>query len=184
MPTFATHSMPIGFPLPSFSLPDVIQGTLISDQNLRNGKILLVIFLCRHCPYVVHVREELLRLAADYQPKGTIFIGISSNDAQKYPEDSPEMLRQMALEHKFSFPILFDESQDVARAFTAACTPDFFLFDSQAKLAYRGRLDASTPGNTLPVTGEDLRTALDAVLSNKPVSGKQLPSMGCSIKWS
>ena len=184
MPTIATNSMPIGHPLPAFSLPDVVKDTLVSDQEVRGGKALLVMFLCRHCPYVVHIREELLRLAADYQPRGAVFLAISSNDARKYPEDAPEMLRKMALEHAFSFPLLFDESQNVARAFTAVCTPDFFLFDSQAKLAYRGRLDDSTPGNGLVITGKDLRAALDAVLSGQPAPDKQLPSIGCSIKWS
>lgn len=176
--------MPLGHALPSFALPDVVKGTLVSDQSVRGAKAVLIIFLCRHCPYVVHIREALLHLAADYQPKGAIFLGISSNDPQQYPEDAPEKLREMAVECGFSFPLLFDETQQVARTFTAACTPDFFLFDSQAKLAYRGRLDDSTPGNGLPITGKDLRAALDAVLANQPVSGKQLPSMGCSIKWS
>lgn len=183
MATIATHSMPLGHALPSFALPDVVKGNLVSDQDNKGAKALLVIFLCRHCPYVVHVREELLRLAREYQPRGAVFLGISSNDAEQYPEDAPEMLREMALEHQFPFPILFDKSQEVARAFTAACTPDFFLFDANSQLAYRGRLDDSTPGNGLPVTGKDLSAALDAVLAAKPVPGEQFPSMGCSIKW-
>ncbi|PWU08100.1 MAG: thioredoxin family protein [Verrucomicrobia bacterium] len=183
MPTIATDSMPSGHALPAFSLRDVVKGTLVSNESVRGAKALLVIFLCRHCPYVVHVQKELRHLADDYQPRGTTIIGISSNDSKEYPEDAPDMLREMALEVGFPFPILFDESQDVARAFTAACTPDFFLFDSDARLAYRGRLDESTPGNGLPVTGRDLRAALDAVLAGQPVLGKQFPSRGCGIKW-
>jgi peroxiredoxin len=175
--------MPLGQTLPSFSLIDVVKGTPVSDQSVRGTKALLVIFLCRHCPYVIHIRKELQSLATDYQPRGATFIGISSNDPKEYPEDAPDMLREMALEAGFSFSILFDESQEVARAFSAACTPDFFLFDSHAKLVYRGRLDDSTPGNGLPVTGKDLRAALDATLAGQPVPGKQTPSMGCSIKW-
>ncbi len=183
MPTIASDSLPLGHTLPSFSLPDVVEGTVVSDQNVCASKALLISFLCRHCPYVVHIREALMQLAADYQPRGTIFLGISSNDPEQYSDDAPEKLREMAMNCGFSFPLLFDETQQVARAFTATCTPDFFLFDSQSKLAYHGRLDDSTPGNGRPLTGKDLRNALDAVLAAQPVPGTQLPSMGCGIKW-
>jgi hypothetical protein len=140
-------------------------------------------FICAHCPYVVHVRNELVRLACVYQSKGAAFVAISSNDAVKYPDDGPGSLRAMATECEFPFPMLYDESQEVARAYTAACTPDFFLFDAQRKLAYRGRLDDSTPGNGKPVTGVDLRAALDAVPAGQPAPQPQMPSLGCSIKW-
>jgi len=140
-------------------------------------------FICRHCPYVVHVREELVRLANDYHGHRARFVAISSNDAEKYPEDAPDKLREMAVLAAIPFPLLYDESQDVARAFHAACTPDFFLFDGEGKLAYRGRLDESTPGNGKPSTGADLRAAIDAVLSGGKPDAVQHPSIGCSIKW-
>lgn len=180
MATEALNSTPLGSPAPSFSLPDVVTGDLVSFPD---AKAVLVMFICRHCPYVVHVREEILRLAADYLPKGAAFIAISSNDAQKYPDDAPAKLKEMAVEHAFSFPMLYDETQQVARAYDAQCTPDFFLYDAERKLAYRGRLDESTPGNGKPVTGCDLRAALDAVLAGRPPAELQLPSLGCSIKW-
>ena len=140
-------------------------------------------FICRHCPYVVHVRQELAKLGVDYADKSVGIVAISSNDAEAYPEDSPESLEQMALELGFRFPFLYDESQDVARAYDAACTPDFFLFDAGRKLVYRGQLDGSRPGNSIPVTGRDLRAAIDAVLADQPVNPNQKPSLGCNIKW-
>jgi peroxiredoxin len=183
MPTIATDSMPSGTPAPEFSLPDVVSGGTVSLETFAGRSALLVMFICAHCPYVVHVREELVRLAGIYQPKGAAFVAISSNDAVKYPDDGPDQLRAMAVESGFPFPMLYDESQDVARAYTAACTPDFFLFDADRKLAYRGRLDDSTPGNGKPVTGADLRAALDAVVAGQPAPQPQSPSLGCSIKW-
>jgi peroxiredoxin len=183
MPTIATDSMPHGTPAPDFSLPDVVSGASVSPVDFAGKPALLVMFLCAHCPYVVHVREELVRLAREFQPRGAAFIAISSNDAVKYPADGPEGLRTMAVECAFPFPMLYDESQDVAHAYTAACTPDFFLFDTERKLAYRGRLDDSTPGNGRPVTGADLRAALEAVLAGSPAPEPQMPSLGCSIKW-
>lgn len=183
MPTIATDSMPHGTAAPDFSLPDVVTGATISLRDFAGQPALLVMFICAHCPYVVHVRNELVRLARDYQPKGAAFVAISSNDAVKYPGDGPEGLRKMAAECEFPFPMLHDESQEVARAYTAACTPDFFLFDAQRKLAYRGRLDDSTPGNGKPVTGADLIAAFDAVLTSGPAPQPQMPSLGCSIKW-
>lgn len=183
MPTIATDSLPLGTPAPDFSLPDVVTGRTVSQADLAGGSALLVMFLCAHCPYVVHVREELVRLAREYRPRGAAFVAISSNDAVKYPDDGPEGLRAMAEECGFSFPMLFDETQEIARSYEAACTPDFFLFDAERKLAYRGRLDESTPGNGKPVTGADLRAALEAVLAGGPAPQPQSPSLGCSIKW-
>ncbi len=145
MPTIATDSMPLGTSAPGFSLPDVVSGATISIGDFAAQPALLVMFICAHCPYVIHVRNELARLARDYQPKGVTFIAISSNDAVRYRDDGPDGLRRLASESEFPFPMLYDESQEVARAYTAACTPDFFLFDAQRKLAYRGRLDESTP---------------------------------------
>jgi peroxiredoxin len=183
MATESTMTLPIGTPAPDFALPDVISGKIKTLQDYRDAGAFLVVFLCRHCPYVVHVRDELIRLTRDWQPKGLAAIGISSNDARKYPDDAPGRLKEMALECQFPFSIVYDESQEVARAYTASCTPDFFLFDGEQKLAYRGRFDESTPGNGKPVTGSDLRAAIEAVLSGKPVSATQSPSCGCSIKW-
>lgn len=179
----ALHTTPLGSPAPDFSLPDVVTGGTVSLTKLPTSKALLVIFLCRHCPYVVHVREEILRIAADYQPKGLSMIAICSNDAVAYPDDAPEKLREMAVEHQFPFPLLYDETQSVARAYDAVCTPDFFLYDSNRRLAYRGRLDESTPGNKLPVTGREMRIALDAILAGQSPPTPQKPSIGCSIKW-
>jgi thiol-disulfide isomerase/thioredoxin len=144
---------------------------------------LLVVFLCRHCPYVVHVRDVLNSIASEYQSKGISTIGISANDPVKYPDDDPARLAEMVEEHDICFPVLFDETQDVAKAFQAACTPDFFLFDGDQKLYYRGRMDASTPGNGRPCTGSDLRSAIEALLSGNPSIADQFPSTGCSIKW-
>ncbi len=138
---------------------------------------------CNHCPYVKHVRHELAALCKDYQTKGVAVVGISSNDVSTHPDDSPEMMAREKAETGYTFPYLYDESQAVAKAYQAACTPDFFLFDKAQKLVYRGQMDGSRPGNLIPVTGKDLRSALDAVLSGKPVAADQRPSMGCNIKW-
>ena len=177
------HSIPIGTPASDFSLPDVITGKVVSLSSLPPARALLVMFICRHCPYVVHVREEILRIALQYQPKGVQFISICSNDATAYPEDAPEKLREMAIEQRFPFPLLYDETQSVAKTYDAQCTPDFFLYDSLRRLAYHGRLDDSTPSNGLAVTGREMRTALDAVLAGLPCPALQKPSIGCSIKW-
>jgi peroxiredoxin len=177
----ALNSTPLGTPAPDFSLPDVRTGATVSLGSLPPSPALLILFLCRHCPYVVHVREEILRLANDYQPRGLGIVSICSNDAAAYPDDAPDKLREMA--HELPFPLLHDESQQVARAYDAICTPDFFLFDARRRLAYRGRLDGSTPGNRLPVTGQEMRAALDAVLDGRDAPSVQKPSIGCSIKW-
>jgi peroxiredoxin len=172
----------LGTAAPDFSLPDVVSGRTISLASYAGSPALLVIFMCRHCPYVKHVQHELARLGRDYGGRAGI-VAISANDAGEYPDDSPESLREMATTLGFTFPLCYDESQDVARAYAAACTPDFFLFDRDRRLVYRGQLDDSRPGSDTPVTGADLRAALDAVLTGRPVAGEQRPSLGCNIKW-
>ena len=177
------NSIPLRTPATQFSLPNVVTGESVSLAKLPEAKALLVMFICRHCPYVVHVRDEILRIARQYQSKGVSFVAICSNDSTAYPDDSPERLRQMAIEHGFPFPLLHDETQSVAKAYDAQCTPDFFLFDSDRRLAYHGRLDDSTPRNGVAVTGREMRAALDAVLSGGDAPKIQKPSIGCSIKW-
>ena len=173
----------LGTPAPDFRLPDTVSGATISLSTFAGQRALLVMFICRHCPYVVHVREELARLGRDYAKKSVGIAAISANDAAGYPDDAPEKLSEMAQELGFAFPLCHDESQAVATAYTAACTPDFFLFDAERRLAYRGQLDDSRPGNGKPLTGKDLRAAIDAVLAGAPVSADQKPSIGCNIKW-
>ena len=180
-----THStmLALGTTVPDFDLPDVVSDERIRPGQFAGKKGLLVMFICRHCPYVVHVQHELGRLGRDYAGKSLGVVAISSNDVDNYPDDHPDRLRVMARELEFTFPYCYDESQAVAKAFTAACTPDFFLFDKTQKLVYRGQLDDSRPGNGKPVTGKDLRAAIDAVLAERPVSRDQRPSAGCNIKW-
>lgn len=180
-----THSsmLALGTAIPDFQLPDVVSGEIIRPGQFAGQRGLLVMFICRHCPYVVHVREELGRLGRDYAGQSLGVIAISSNDVDNYPDDHPDHLRAMARELEFTFPYCYDEAQAVAKAFTAACTPDFFLFDKARKLVYRGQLDDSRPGNGKPVTGKDLRAAIEAVLAEQPVSQEQRPSAGCNIKW-
>ena len=173
----------LGTPMPSFALPDVRSRKIINPETFQNKSSLLVMFICRHCPYVVHVQEELTKLAQDYQENDLGILAISSNDVSGYPADAPPRLQEMAEQLGWKFPYCYDETQAVAKAFTAACTPDFFLFDRQRQLVYRGQLDESRPGNGKPVTGQDLRAALDAVLAGQPVSSQQRPSAGCNIKW-
>ena len=173
--------LPLGTQAFSFALPDVATGQQISLETFERKLALLVIFLSRHCPYVQHVKEELAKLAGDFATSSLGIVAICANDAELYPEDSPAKLREMARD--FNFPLCYDESQTVAKAYTAACTPDFFLFDQDRKLVYRGQLDDSRPGNDVPVTGRDLRAAVEAVLAGKPVPGDQRPSLGCNIKW-
>ncbi len=168
---------------PDFSLLDVVSGNTMKLEDFGESEALLVMFICSHCPYVIHVKDELARLGRDYERAPIAIVAVSSNDAEKYPDDSPENLRKMARELDFRFPLLFDEDQSVAKAFGAACTPDFFLFDEDRKLVYRGQLDDARPGSDVPVTGSDLRGAIDAVLEGRPVAGDQKPSMGCNIKW-
>jgi len=173
----------LGTKAPNFSLPDVVSDQTISLDSFVDKKALLVMFICRHCPYVKHIKKELTNLGKDYAKKSIGLVGISSNDAQQYPEDAPDKLKEMAEEEDFSFSLCYDEDQQVAKAYKAACTPDFFLFDFLRKLVYRGQLDDSRRSNDIPVTGKDLRAAIDAVLAGKPVSTNQRPSIGCNIKW-
>jgi peroxiredoxin len=174
--------LPLGTPAPDFSLPDT-DSKAVSLANVKKAPALLVMFICNHCPYVQHVAFTIAKLAREYQQKGVAVVAINSNDAQKYPADSPAMMRQEIKRIGYTFPYLYDESQAVAKAYRAACTPEFYVFDKQQKLAYRGRLDGSSPGNSIPPTGEDVRLALDAVLAGKAPSADQKPSMGCNIKW-
>ena len=178
-----SNMLPLGTKAPDFKLPDTRSGKTASLQELKSDKGTVVMFLCNHCPYVIHIQKKLVDVAKHYQTKGISFIAISSNDAVTHPADGPKEMRHEAEAHGYTFPYLYDESQQVAKAYDAACTPDFFLFDGDMMLVYRGQLDGSRPGNGLPVTGEDLRAALDAVLSGKPVSSDQKPSAGCNIKW-
>jgi peroxiredoxin len=173
----------LGTRVPEFSLPDVVTGKTISLNDFSDNRMLLVMFICRHCPYVVHVQEELARIGMDYKDKEIDIVAISSNDPNYDSDDRPERLKEMAENLSFNFPYLFDETQEVAKVFTAACTPDFFLFDKNKQLVYRGQLDDSKPGSGQPVTGKDLREAIDAILSGKPVVQEQRPSSGCNIKW-
>ncbi len=175
--------LPLGTQAPGFSLPDVVSGKSISLDSFKNKKGLLVMFICQHCPYVKHVEKELAKIGHDYQNKELGIVAISSNDAENYPDDKPENLKKMAQTLKFTFPFCYDESQNVARAYEAACTPDFFLFDAQHKLVYRGQLDDSRTGNSEPVNGKDLRAAIDAVLAGITVESNQKSSVGCNIKW-
>jgi peroxiredoxin len=180
----ATYStmLPLGTTAPDFALPDP-SGRVVRSADHANAKAGLVVFMCNHCPYVKHVRAELAKIGREYLPRGLAMFGINSNDVENYPDDSPERMAQEAASAGYTFPYLFDETQEVAKAYSAACTPDFFLFDANRKLVYRGQLDDSRPGNGIPVTGHDLRAALDAVLSGGTVSPNQKPSIGCNIKW-
>jgi peroxiredoxin len=175
--------LPLGTKAPDFNLPDVVSGQSISLATFTGKKALLIMFICRHCPFVKHVQAELASIGKDYLDRELAVLAISANDAKNYPDDAPDRLQLMAKELDFKFPLCYDESQEVSKAYTAACTPDFFLFDRDRALIYRGQLDDSRPGNSLPVTGQDLRGAIEAVLSDRPVSPEQKPSIGCNIKW-
>ncbi|YAF94081.1 MAG: thioredoxin family protein [Nodularia sp. CChRGM 3473] len=179
----ASTMLPISTQAPDFHLPEVVSGKTISLATFADKKALLVMFICRHCPFVKHVQEELAKLGKDYLTSDLGIIAISANDAQKYPDDAPESLKAMAIELDFKFPLCFDATQETAKAYTAACTPDFFVFDEKRQLAYRGQLDDSRPSNGKPVTGADLRSAIAVVLVGKPVTSEQKPSIGCNIKW-
>jgi len=174
--------LPLGTPAPSFRLPDT-DGSTVSLDDFAGAPAYLIIFLCNHCPYVKHVRSALAELAREYQAKGVAVVGISANDPIAYPDDSPEKMAVEKRQAGYTFPYLFDETQGVAKAYRAACTPDFYVFDRGRTLAYRGQLDSSRPGNDQPVTGTDLRAALDAILAGAPVPEPQRPSIGCNIKW-
>jgi peroxiredoxin len=174
--------LPLGTAAPAFTLPDVTTGRQVSLSDFAAKEALLVMFICNHCPYVVHVREELARLGADYADCPLAIVAISSNDPVSYPDDSPDNLKKMAAEAHFEFPVLFDETQDVARAYDAVCTPDFFLFDQDRRLVYRGQLDDTRPNRGIP-DGRDLRAAIQALLNGGPIPADQKPSSGCGIKW-
>ena len=173
----------LGTAAPDFALPDVTTGRTVRLADFAGSKALLVMFICRHCPFVVHVQNELAKLGRDYAKRGIGIVAISSNDAVSHPDDAPKSLAEQARQVGFTFPYLYDEQQNVARQYDAACTPDFFLFDAKKELVYRGQLDDSRPNNGTPVTGRDLRAAIDAVLTGGQVTEEQIPSLGCNIKW-
>lgn len=175
--------LPLGTAAPSFTLLDTVSDKMLSLDELKSSVGTVIMFICNHCPFVKHVNHELVRLSNDYQPKNVSFIAISSNDVDNYPQDGPDKMKETAASEGYPFPYLFDESQQIAKDYQAACTPDFYIFDSELELVYRGQLDSSRPGNDLPVTGDDVRAALDALLSGNEVSDQQLPSIGCNIKW-
>lgn len=179
----ASTMLPLGTAAPAFSLPEPATGKMITLADFESAPALLVLFICNHCPFVKHIRAELARFARDYQNCGLAIVAISANDAANYPSDSPEKIAQEAKDAGYGFPYLYDESQAVAKAYHAACTPDFFLFDTNRTLIYRGQFDDSRPGNTIPVTGAELRAAADATLAGQSVSSEQKPSIGCNIKW-
>ena len=183
MPATPSTMVEIGTPMPRFALEDVRTGEIVDNSCFSGAEAALVVFICNHCPFVVHIRDVFLRFVKEYQDRGVKVVAISANDPVTHEDDSPENLKRMAEEKEFTFPYLFDESQDIAKAFGAACTPDFFLYGPDQTLFYRGQFDDSRPGNESPVTGDDLRTAIDALLSGMPAPDEQRPSMGCSIKW-
>ncbi len=178
----ASKMLPLGTSAPDFSLPDTV-GNMVSLARFEQSPALVVIFMCNHCPFVKHILGDLVDLIRGYQAKGVAVVGINSNDVANFPDDSPMMMADLVRESGFTFPYLYDENQGVAKAFSAACTPDFFLFDGERALVYRGQLDDSRPGNEMPVTGADLTAAVDAVLEGRPVATEQKPSIGCNIKW-
>ncbi len=178
-----SNMLPLGTIGPKFTLIDTISGRPVSLYEDISDYGTVIMFICNHCPYVKHVKEELIRLANDYIPQGLSFYAVSSNDVEEYPEDSPELMLEEAKKWAYPFPYLYDETQEVARAYDAACTPDFYFFDSEMKLVYRGQLDDSRPGNEIPVTGRDIRAAIDDQLRGNPISEQQIPSVGCNIKW-
>jgi len=179
----ASTMLDLGTKAPNFALPDTVSGKKISLDTFAEKKGLLVMFICQHCPFVQHVQQELARIGQDYMEQGLGIVAISSNSVETHPDDAPEKLKAMAEEQGFNFPFCYDETQEVAKAYTAACTPDFFLFDSSRALVYRGQLDDSRPGNDQPLNGKDLRAAIEQVLADEPIRPDQKPSIGCNIKW-
>jgi len=173
----------LGTKAPQFSLPDTVSNETYSYEQLKSGLATVVMFICNHCPFVIHVNSEIKRLSDEFTEKGVSFIAISSNDVENYPQDSPELMKTLVEQEGFNFPYLYDESQEIAKEYKAACTPDFYVFDGNDLLQYRGRLDDSRPGNDIPTSGTDLREALNAVISGTQPSDNQYPSMGCNIKW-
>lgn len=175
--------LPLGTTAPEFSLMDTVTDKTVNLQALKGEKGTVIMFICNHCPFVKHVNPEIVKLAATYQKEGVGFIAISSNDVENYPQDAPDLMKENAKREGYTFPYLYDATQETAKAYDAACTPDFYLFDANLKLVYRGQLDDSRPGNGIPLTGNDLRKALDAMLSGQPIDEDQKPSLGCNIKW-
>ncbi len=178
-----SNMIPLGTTAPDFTLPDTVSGSTVTLNQLKGAQATVVMFICNHCPYVKHVNPELVRLANDYMAKGINFIAISSNDIAGHPEDAPDKMKELAAKENFPFPYLYDETQAVAKAYDAACTPDFYIFDKGLKLVYRGQLDDSRPSNNVPLSGKDIRQALDNILAGQPVSPYQRPGIGCNIKW-
>ena len=179
----SSNMLALGTIAPEFRLKDTNSNDTYSFEDLKGSKGTLVIFMCNHCPYVLHVINEIVMIANDYRVQGIGVIAISSNDIEKFPQDSPEMMTEFAFQNKIDFPYLFDETQEAAKAFDAACTPDFFLFDNRDRLFYRGQLDDSRPNNGIPLSGSDLRSAIDALIYNRSLKDPQKPSVGCNIKW-
>nr|WP_288931655.1 thioredoxin family protein [uncultured Allomuricauda sp.] len=178
-----SNMLPLGTKAPDFDLLDTISDKKVALDDIKGEKGTVIMFICNHCPFVIHVNPQIVKLAKEYQEKGIAFVAISSNDVENYPQDAPHLMKEKAKEEDYSFPYLYDETQEVAKAYDAACTPDFYLFDSDMTLVYRGQLDDSRPGNGLPLTGTDLKNAMDAVLDGKEVDSDQKPSLGCNIKW-
>ncbi|WP_420319952.1 thioredoxin family protein [Flagellimonas sp.] len=178
-----SNMLPLGTKAPDFSLIDTITGQARSLQESKGEKGTLVMFICNHCPFVIHVNPEVTKMGKEYQPEGIGFVAISSNDIENYPQDAPHLMKETAKKEGYSFPYLYDETQAVAKAYDAACTPDFYLFDADLKLVYRGQLDDSRPGNGIPLTGSDLRQAINSLLKGEQIDENQKPSIGCNIKW-
>lgn len=178
-----SNMLALGTKAPNFSLIDTISGNLLNYDDVKGENGTVIAFICNHCPFVKHINQELVDVASQYMPKGFGFVAISSNDVENYPDDRPELMKKTAQKEYYPFAYLYDESQEVAKAYDAACTPDFYIFNSQKKLVYRGQLDDSRPENGIPTSGKDIREALDALLLNKPINPNQKPSIGCNIKW-
>lgn len=178
-----SHMLPLGTTAPEFSLPDTVTEKTLNLQALKGDKGTVIMFICNHCPFVKHVNPQIVKLAKDYKIKGIGFIAISSNDVENYPQDAPDLMKENAKQEGYTFPYLYDATQETAKAYNAACTPDFYLFNPDLELVYRGQLDDSRPGNGIPLTGNDLRSALDALLEGKEIDQNQKPSIGCNIKW-
>ncbi len=178
-----TTQIPLGFKAPDFNLPDVVTGKITSLNQVTDSQGLVVMFICNHCPFVIHVMDELIKLANDYLPKNVGFVAISSNDVVNYPDDDPKKMKELAIDKKFPFAYLYDKTQDIARKYDAACTPDFSVFNSEMSCIYRGQLDGSRPGNNIECNGEDLRKVLDLMLNKIEINFQQKPSIGCNIKW-
>lgn len=178
-----SNMLPLGTRAPDFNLLDTVSNKMLSLSDCKGINGTVIMFICNHCPFVKHVNAQLSQLAKDYKPKGIAWVAISSNDIEAYPQDAPQFMKKLAADEGFIFPYLYDETQLIAKAYEAACTPDLYLFDARLKLVYRGQLDSSRPGNDIPVTGADLTNAIDALLNNQPISKDQKPSIGCNIKW-